>query len=256
MINMSNNETVKIAISGGMGKMGLLLSEFIENKDGYDISGFFDPEKESNTYHNYKSIDEINADILVEFSPANSINENLAVLAKKKINLVVGSSGINKRSLEVLKSNIDDDQFICIIPNFSIGASFQKIFSGLLNNNFPEVSIEERHHNNKKDSPSGTAVDMAQSLEHEERTSTEIQESSDYEENIINEINIKSIRSDKYIAEQTVTFSTSDESISIDHKVTNRTAYLEGIGYILDVHSELKGFHHGLENIMIERFKI
>ena len=166
---MSNNETVKIAISGGMGKMGLLLSEFIENKDGYDISGIFDPEKESNTYHNYKSIDEINADILVEFSPANSINENLAVLANKKINLVVGSSGINERSLEVLKSNIDDDQFICIIPNFSIGASFQKIFSGLLNNNFPEVSIEERHHNNKKDSPSGTAVDMAQSLEHEIR---------------------------------------------------------------------------------------
>ena len=88
MINMSNNETVKIAISGGMGKMGLLLSDFIENKDGYDISGIYDPEKESNTYYNYKSVDEINADILVEFSPANSINENLAVLAKKKINLV------------------------------------------------------------------------------------------------------------------------------------------------------------------------
>ncbi len=56
MINMSNNETVKIAISGGMGKMGLLLSDFIENKDGYDISGIYDPEKESTTYHNYKSI--------------------------------------------------------------------------------------------------------------------------------------------------------------------------------------------------------
>ena len=43
MINMSNNETVKIAISGGMGKMGLLLSDFIESKDGYDISGIYDP---------------------------------------------------------------------------------------------------------------------------------------------------------------------------------------------------------------------
>ena len=71
---MSNNETVKIAISGGMGKMGLLLSDFIESKDGYDISGIYDPEKESTTYHNYKSIDEINADILVEFSSADSIN--------------------------------------------------------------------------------------------------------------------------------------------------------------------------------------
>ncbi len=253
---MSNNETVKIAISGGMGKMGLLLSDFIENKDGYDISGIYDPGKESDTYHNYKSIDEINADILVEFSPANSINENLSVLANMKINLVVGSSGINESSLEVLQSNIDDDQFICIIPNFSIGASFQKIFSGLLNKNFPEVSIEERHHSNKKDSPSGTAVDMAQSLDREERSSTEIKESSDFDENVVNEINIQSLRSDKYIAEQTVTFSTTDESISIDHKVTNRTAYLEGIGYILDIQNELKGFHHGLENIMIERFKV
>ncbi len=125
-----------------------------------------------------------------------------------------------------------------------------------MNKNFPEVSIEERHHSNKKDSPSGTAVDMAQSLDRKERSSTEIKESSDFDENVVNEINIQSLRSDKYIAEQTVTFSTTDESISIDHKVTNRTAYLEGIGYILDVQNELKGFHHGLENIMIERFKI
>ena len=40
------------------------------------------------------------------------------------------------------------------------------------------------------------------------------------------------------------------------HLVDDRTAYLNGITYLLDIHHELKGFHYGLETIMSERFKI
>ena len=58
------------------------------------------------------------------------------------------------------------------------------------------------------------------------------------------------------LAEQTVFFKGNSELISIDHIVKHREAYLEGINYILDLHTELKGFSHGLENIMIDRFKI
>ena len=59
MINMSENQIVNVAISGGMGKMGQLVSSFIETKDGFNISGIYDPAQNSEKYHNFDSLEEI-----------------------------------------------------------------------------------------------------------------------------------------------------------------------------------------------------
>ena len=56
MINMSENQIVNVAISGGMGNMGQLVSSFIETKDGFNISGIYDPAQNSEKYHNFDSI--------------------------------------------------------------------------------------------------------------------------------------------------------------------------------------------------------
>ena len=53
MINMSENQIVNVVISGGMGKMGQLVSSFIETKDGFNISGIYDPAQNSEKYHNF-----------------------------------------------------------------------------------------------------------------------------------------------------------------------------------------------------------
>ena len=45
-----NDQIIEIAISGGMGKMGQLVSEFIESKEGYKVSGIYDPGKQSNDF--------------------------------------------------------------------------------------------------------------------------------------------------------------------------------------------------------------
>ena len=251
-----NDQIIEIAISGGMGKMGQLVSEFIESKEGYKVSGIYDPGKQSNDFDNFESIDEITADILFEFSPADQINKNLSQLMDKDINLIIGSSGLDPETINELESTISENQFIFVIPNFSVGASLQKIISNIADQNFKNVTIEERHHINKKDAPSGTAIDLATSLNTVNEESQEDSSSDNYESNTVNNVHIKSIRGEEYIAEQTVTFKNSNESLTIDHVVNDRSAYLQGINYILDEHSSLKGFHHGLENIMIDRFKI
>ncbi len=253
MINMNDNPTIEVAISDGMGNMGKLVTDFIENKSGFKISGIYDPGKKSEKYHNFDNLDDITGDLLIEFSPADQINNNLSHFINKNMNLLIGSSGIDSELIEKLRETISEDQYICIIPNFSIGASLQKIFSKIANQSFNNVSIEERHHVNKKDAPSGTAINLANELSTEIRPSTDDENT---ETSVVNNINISSLRNDKYIAEQTVFFKGNSESISIDHIVKHREAYLEGINYILDLHTELKGFSHGLENIMIDRFKI
>ena len=59
----------KIAISGGNGKMGKLLSEHIKGKDSFEVSGIYDPISKSKEYKNFKDYKEVKADFLFEFSP-------------------------------------------------------------------------------------------------------------------------------------------------------------------------------------------
>ena len=118
------------------------------------------------------------------------------------------------------------------------------------------MRIEERHHSGKQDAPSGTSIDLAQSLTNPSKTSNIFSDSENAEIDIVNNINIKSLRGDEYLAEQLVYFQNKDEKFNIEHIVDDRTAYLNGIAYLLDLQDELKGFHYGLESIMSERFNI
>jgi 4-hydroxy-tetrahydrodipicolinate reductase len=257
MIKMNKiNKKIQIAISGGMGSMGKLLTQFIQDSDCYDIAGIYDPTQKSKVYNNFNSFEEIMADILFEFAPADQVNSNLNKFNNPSINLIVGSSGIDESTIKTLKKNVSEKNFICIIPNFSIGSSLQKIFTKILNDTFLDVKIEERHHSQKKDAPSGTAIDLAKSLINPSRTSSDFSETLNAEINTVNDVYIKSLRGDEFLAEQFVYLKNKDEKFTLGHVVDDRTAYLNGIRYLLDVHQELKGFHYGLESIMADRFKI
>ncbi len=66
---MSNN--IQIAIAGGNGKMGTLLSELIESKDCFEISGIYDPRNKSDKYITWENYSDIEGDYLFVFVPAN-----------------------------------------------------------------------------------------------------------------------------------------------------------------------------------------
>ena len=257
MINIDkNNKKIQVAVSGGMGSMGQLVTKYILDSDNYELTGIYDPINKNNKFQNFDSIEEIKADILFEFAPSDTVNLNIEKIDTTSLNLIVGSSGIQESSIDHLQKNASDERFVCVIPNFSVGAALQKIFAKILNDTFLDVKIEERHHSGKQDAPSGTAIDLAQSLTNSSKTSSVFSDSESAEINIVNNVNIKSLRGDEYLAEQLVYFQNKDEKFSMGHVVDDRTAYLNGIGYLLNVHHELKGFHYGLESIMSERFNI
>ena len=64
----------------------------------------------------------------------------------------------------MLKLKKTTDRKIIVIPNFSIGAAYQKLFAASLSENFDSVNITEKHHGKKQDAPSGTAIDLANYL--------------------------------------------------------------------------------------------
>ena len=247
-----NKKIKQIAISGGNGKMGIMLSELIEKHNSYEISGIYDPITNSDKYHSFKNYNEINADYLFEFSPSDKINENIKYQLHENINygLIVGSSGLTNESIDILKK-ISEHRLVIIIPNFSLGASYQKTFSGILSRVFNNKNIIEKHHSNKKDAPSGTAIDVAKFME------SGVNNVSEYSTknilNIVNNVLIESIRSDDYLAEQVVSMSNEYESFTIEHVVKDRKAYLSGINLVLDNLDSLEGYNYGITSIFKDK---
>ena len=192
---------------------------------------------------------------IFEFSPSNKINENIEILCKEKVNfgIIIGSSGISEESIEKLKG-LGERLLVVVIPNFSIGASYQKLMSVILSDVFVNKDIIEKHHSQKKDAPSGTAIDLANNIN---SNNNEINEQkSENIINVINNIKIESIRSDEFLAEQIVNMSNEYEIFNTEHIVHDRKAYLSGINLVLDSLEDLDGYYFGLESILKNRFKI
>ena len=251
---MTNN-IKKIAISGGNGKMGTLLSEHIKTKDFFEISGIYDPISQSREYKNYKDYKEVEADYLFEFSPSSKVNENIEILCNEKLDfgIIIGSSGISKKSIAKLKT-LAESTLVVVIPNFSIGASYQKLISVILSDEFVNKYIIEKHHSQKNDTPSGTATDLANSINTKNNVIDD--QNSENKINVINNIKIESVRSDDVLAEQVVNMSNEYEIFNTEHIVHDRKAYLSGINLVLDSLEDLDGYYFGLESILKNRFKI
>ena len=270
---MSKN--IQIAIAGANGKMGTLLSELIKSKDDFEISDTTQKIQGS----------EINGDYLFIFVPANKINliikRGAAGLIKEdwgniKKGVIVGSSGMDSTSLQALKDYTkSENKLACVIPNFSIGAMYQKLVSRKIQKDFENIEIVEKHHSSKIDCPSGTSIDLASSLEKKDSindsdrtylddlmdgyrpipslTESKLSGIQTDKKTMINNIPIDSIRSDEFMAEQIVMFKNQYEEFNTEHIVTDRKAYLTGLNLVLDKLESLNGYYHGLEKILNKR---
>ena len=241
-LNEIANKTV--IVSGGKGSMGVMVSDFINHLDGFEVIGIIDPGEGDSKFKNLSISDNLMSDYIFEFAPASVVNENIKILAKNESKLIIGSSGVNDESIELLKNS---SKGIALIPNFSAGAAFQKVFSQQLSNTFKNVHIVEKHHSNKEDAPSGTSKDLASSLEN---INSEDIEGEYFATTKENSINIYSLRSDNYLAEQEVVFSNTFEEFIVDHKVNDRKAYLTGIEIVLREMENINYYIHGLETLM------
>ena len=233
---MSKN--IQIAIAGGNGKMGTLLSELIESKDGFEISGIYDPRNNSDKYITWKKEADIEGDYLFVFVPANYlggfVKNYFQYIDKVNKGIVIGSSG--EFTTQIKEWWVDGhNKTVCVIPNFSIGAMYQKLVARKVENDFKNINIIEKHHTKKVDKPSGTSIDLVKSLSFQEN------------------IQIKSIRNDDVLAEQIVSFNNEFEKFNTEHIVTDRKAYLTGLNLILERLELLNGYYHGLEKILNKR---
>jgi 4-hydroxy-tetrahydrodipicolinate reductase len=146
---------MKIALHG-YGKMGKAVEQ-VALASGHEISCVL-----SGTRH-----DPIGAsEVIIDFSHAEALDAAVKLACDNRIDLVIGTTGWNDR-LEEISERVKDAGIGCVYAaNFSPGANVLFALArraGELFTHFPQYAagMEERHHSQKKDAPSGTALRIA-----------------------------------------------------------------------------------------------
>jgi 4-hydroxy-tetrahydrodipicolinate reductase len=146
----------------GYGKMGKTI-ERIAIERGHTISHLFDSK---NPFENSSNCD---ADVAVEFTQPDRVVQNIQTAFAQNLPIVVGTTAWQSALPEVQKAQAIHQGSLLHASNFSLGVNlFQSLVSHLakLISPYPEyaIEIEEIHHTQKLDSPSGTAISIAENI--------------------------------------------------------------------------------------------
>ncbi|MBX3253782.1 MAG: 4-hydroxy-tetrahydrodipicolinate reductase [Chitinophagaceae bacterium] len=154
---------MKIALIG-YGKMGHAIEE-IAVKRGHTIELAVSIENvEDNTVENIRK-----ADVAIEFTGPESAFENVNKCLEAKVPVVCGSTGWLDRYQEAVWNCNEQNGALLYASNFSIGVNIffevnKRLAQLMASQKEYDVTIEEIHHTQKRDAPSGTAITLAEQI--------------------------------------------------------------------------------------------
>lgn len=197
---------LKIALSGASGRMGQSIKALINKNSSFDLVAEFSKES---SLENWKASE---IDLVVDFSLPAAFQEVFGWAQKNKVPLVSGTTGMDFGSLS--QSDLEAPFFYS--RNYSLGiaalSAAIKNFSVL---DQPKIWIEDYHHANKIDSPSGTALHLKEAA---------IKCFSDGQK----EVEVKSIRAGSVFGVHKVHLATESEWITLEHRALSRELFSEG----------------------------
>jgi 4-hydroxy-tetrahydrodipicolinate reductase len=172
------------------------------------------------------------ADVAIEFTTPAAALSNIKACIEENVAVVVGTTGWHDQLEEAKKFCLEKNGSLVYASNFSIGVNLffmlNSQFARLMKSHEDyKVHVEEMHHVQKKDAPSGTALTLANDLE-----------------KIIGnkKIEIQSTREGEVIGEHRIIYEGIDDIISIQHKAITRASFGKGAVAAAQWISRQKGF--------------
>lgn len=260
---------IKVGVVGAKGKMGSEVVKLAINDPELELAMTVDKFNVGEKIHNnivikddlLKALCEDKPDIVVDFTQPSVIFENIKIYQQTKTKAVIGTTGLTKEQINLIKEESKKNNTgIIIAPNFSLGAILMMKFSQMAAKYFSNAEIIEYHHNQKKDAPSGTSIKTAElMLEANDNfklgncIETETIKGSRggcFEENGKGNIQIHSLRMPGFVASQEVVFGSSGQILKIHHDTINRECYMSGVKLAVEHLYKNNKFIYGLENIL------
>lgn len=264
-------EKVKIIIAGPRGRMGKEAVNLVNTTENYELAAVLDYKHGGKKLSDiegfagvpvpvYADIEtcltEVQADVLIDLTTPEVGMHHTRTALQHGVRPVVGTTGFTKEDLQELETICQEKQIGCIIaPNFAVGAVLMMKFSQMAAKYFGDVEILELHHDQKLDSPSGTAVKTAEMIA---EVREEKQQGHPNEKETIHGarganmdgMHIHSVRLPGLIAHQQVMFGSEGQTLTIRHDSYNRASFMSGVKLSVDTVIKIDTFVYGLENIL------
>lgn len=227
---------IRILLRGCNGKMGQEISKLVKKEEEFKVvAGIDRRESEDNYYPVFKTFSECNvmADIIIDFSSPVNIDEMFSYAIDKKLPIVLCTTGLSE---EEINRVIETSKKVPILrsANMSVGVNtviklLREATKVLAANDF-DIEIIEKHHNQKVDAPSGTALLMADAMNEElgNEYSYVYDRTIDREKRTKKEIGILPVRGGSIIGDHEVIFAGLDEVIEIKHTAYSRVIFAKG----------------------------
>ena len=224
---------LKVLINGINGRMGQEDLNQVNLSSDFEVCCGVDTISSDSTFPIYTDINLIkeNPDIIIDFSIPEATMNILEFAKEKNIPIVIATTGFSDEQLSIIE---DYSKIIPIIRsgNMSYEINIMADIVAKLANQLKDSDIEiiETHHRNKIDSPSGTALILANSINETLNNEMNYQYNrhSVRQKRPEKEIGIHSIRGGTEVGKHTVMFLGENESFEITHTVTSRSIFAEG----------------------------
>lgn len=226
---------IKVLMSGCNGKMGQVITRLAsESEDIRIVAGYDLNDTIKNTYPVFSKLNNCNVevDVIIDFSNPAAFENLLEFSTSRKIPLVMATTGLSQsqvRMLEAASSQIA----VFFSANMSLGVNLVidlvKKAAKLLEENF-DIEIVEKHHNQKVDAPSGTALAIADAINSvlDQKQEYIYDRHSRRKKRSRKEIGIHAVRGGTIVGDHSVIFAGNDEIIEINHVAMSKEIF--GVG--------------------------
>lgn len=215
---------MKIALVG-YGKMGKEIDK-IATERGHQVVFRISHETQNDIHR----IDPSNTDVAIEFSQPESAYENLKIVLSKQVPTVCGTTGWLEKQKDIENLALQHRTAFFYASNFSLGVNLffrlNEILAQMMQP-YPQykVTMEEIHHTEKKDAPSGTAITLAKGiLEHYKHKTSWVNHHTDKAE----ELAIISKREPNVPGTHTIVYTSTEDLIEIKHEALSRRGFALG----------------------------
>ncbi len=241
----------KVIMHGCNGRMGQMIAGLCEKDPQIQIVAGVDMYTEAkNDFPVYASITEceIDADVVIDFSNAAAVDGLLDYCVEKKVPVVLCSTGLSEAQLSAVE---EASRQVALLrsANMSLGINtLMELLKKAVQIFAPagfDVEIVEKHHNQKLDAPSGTALALADSMNEAMDGAYEYvyDRSERRAKRDAKELGISAVRGGTIVGEHEVIFAGTDEVIEFKHTAYSRAVFGKGA---IEAAKFLKGRPAGL----------
>jgi 4-hydroxy-tetrahydrodipicolinate reductase len=226
---------IKVIMNGCNGHMGKVICNIVKNDSDAQIVAGVDVVASNAPFPTFVDINDCDmpADVIIDFSTASAVPNVINYAVKKNIPVVVCTTGLSDETIKLMAEAAKKIP-VFRSANMSVGinllASILKKYSSVLYDAGFDVEIVERHHNQKIDAPSGTALLLGDAVNESCNNQLEYvyDRSQVREKRTRNQLGYSAVRGGTIVGDHEVIFAGKDEVIEFTHSAYSKEVFAVG----------------------------